>query len=348
MPFRTATALVTVMRGGVMDSFVTTLSGKDPVVEVKMKGDYAPNVYVSVLAVRGRVAGWRLWLADLARRWNLPWLSREGAYPTALVDLAKPSYRLGLAQLKVGHDARRLAVQVTPDKPTHAVKEAASALVTVKPPAGTTLPADAEIAFAAVDEALLQLKDNDSWQLLDAMMQPRPMGVVLATAQGQVVGKRHYGQKAVAAGGGGGALAALQRRDFQPVIAWAGRVKLDAQGRARVNFHLNDSLSGFRLVAIASAGPGLFGTGSASIRTTQDLQILPGIPPLVRTGDAYVATMVVRNTTARSLPVTITASAGSTRWPAKPITLAAGAAQTIAFAATAPAAGTLTWKLAAS
>ncbi len=81
MPFRSATALVTVLRGGVMESFVTTLSGKDPVVEVKMKGDYAPNVYVSVLAVRGRVAGWRLWLADLARRWNLPWLSREGAYP---------------------------------------------------------------------------------------------------------------------------------------------------------------------------------------------------------------------------------------------------------------------------
>ena len=347
MPFRSATALVTVLRGGVMESFVTTLSGKDPVVEVKIKGEYAPNVYVSVLAVRGRVAGWRLWLADLARRWNLPWLSREAASPTTLIDLAKPSYRLGLAQLKVGHDARRLAVQVTPDRPTYAVKEQASALVTVKAPAGTKLPADAEFAFAAVDEALLQLKDNDSWKLLDAMMAQRPLGVVLATAQGQVVGKRHYGSKAVAAGGGGGALA-VQRRDFQPVIAWVGRVKLDANGQARVPFRLNDSLSGFRLVAIASAGPGLFGTSSASIRTTQDLQILPGIPPLVRTGDAYVATMVVRNTTARALPVTITASAGSTRWPARPITLAAGAAQTIAFAATAPAAGKLAWKLAAS
>ncbi len=140
----------------------------------------------------------------------------------------------------------------------------------------------------------------------------------------------------------------MQRRDFQPVIVWVGSVKLDGNGQARVPFRLNDSLSGFRLVAIASAGPGLFGTGSASIRTTQDLQILPGIPPLVRTGDAYVATMVVRNTTARSLPVTITASAGTTRWPAKPITLAAGAAQTIAFAATAPAAGKLMWKLGAS
>ncbi len=346
MPFRTATALVTVMRSGVMDSFVAQLSGKDPVIAVKMKGTYAPNVTVSVLAVRGRVAGWRLWLADLARRWNLPWISRDAASPTALVDLARPSYRLGLAQLQVGWDTHRLSVQVTPDRPIHAVKEPANAVVRVTAPAGMRLPADAEIAFAAVDEALLQLKDNDSWKLLDAMMAPRPLGVVFATAQGQVVGKRHYGAKAVAAGGGGGAMA-LQRRDFQPVIAWTGRVPLDANGRARVNFRLNDSLSGFRLVAIASAGSGLFGTGSASIRTTQDLQILPGIPPLVRAGDAYVATAVVRNTTARRLSVTLTASAGASRWSPRTLTLAAGAAQTIAFAATAPAMpGSLSWRIA--
>ncbi|MCV4614783.1 hypothetical protein OFM04_33315, partial [Escherichia coli] len=56
MPFRSATALVTVEREGVLSSFVTTLSGKGPVVEVPMPAAYAPDVYVSVLAVRGRVS----------------------------------------------------------------------------------------------------------------------------------------------------------------------------------------------------------------------------------------------------------------------------------------------------
>jgi alpha-2-macroglobulin len=345
MPFREATALVTVLRGGVMDSFVTTLSGKDPVIDVKMKGHYAPNVYISVLAVRGRVAGWRLWLADLARRWNLPWLSRDGAAPTALVDLAKPGYRLGLAKLKVGWDAQRLAVSVAPDRPMHAVKEAASARVTVRAPAGTKLPADAEIAFAAVDEALLQLADNQSWNLLDAMMGERPLGVVLATAQGQVVGKRHYGRKAVAAGGGGGASAAMLRRDFTPVIAWAGRVKLNPQGEAVVPFRLNDSLSGFRLVAIASAGGGLFGTGSSTLRTTQDLQLLPGIPALVREGDAYVATLLVRNTATAAMDVTISGAAGTLPLPQRRIRLAAGTAQTLAYTVTAPVPGRILWQV---
>lgn len=348
MPFREATALVTIMRGGVIDSFVTTLSGKEPVVNVKITAAHAPNVYVSVLAVRGRVAGWRLWLADLARRWNLPWLSRDGGAPTALIDLARPAYRIGMARLQVGHDAHRLAVTVKPDRPSHAVREAASARISVTAPKGKALPADAEIAFAVVDEALLALKSNDSWKLLDAMMAPRPLGVVMATAQGQVVGKRHYGAKAVAAGGGGGATAGMARRDFTPVIAWAGRVKLDARGQAQVPFRLNDSLSGFRLVAIASAGPGLFGTGSAALRTTQDLQILPGIPPLVREQDSYVATAVIRNTSSAALRVAVAARMGEIALPEQTVTVAAGAATSLRWAVTAPAPAATNWVIAAT
>ncbi|MBU6165384.1 MAG: alpha-2-macroglobulin [Alphaproteobacteria bacterium] len=340
MPFREATALVSVMRGGVIDSFVTTLSGREPVVELKIKGRHAPNVYVSVLAVRGRVAGWRLWLAELARRWNLPWLSRDGAAPTALVDLARPAWRIGIAQLKVGHDAHRLGVTVTPDRPTHGVREAASARIHVTPPSGTALPRDAEIAFAVVDEALLALKANDSWALLDAMMAPRPLGVVMASAQGQVVGKRHYGAKAVAAGGGGGQAAGMARRDFTPVIAWAGRVRLDARGNAQVPFRLNDSLSGFRLVAIASAGAGLFGTGSAAMRTTQDLQILPGIPPLVRSGDGFVATATLRNTSAAAMLASVGLTHGSTSLPARRVRLPAGGAASLRWPLVAGAPGT--------
>ena len=54
MPFREAEALVTVEREGVLSSFTTELSGKDPVIEVKLDGSYAPDVFISVEAVRGR------------------------------------------------------------------------------------------------------------------------------------------------------------------------------------------------------------------------------------------------------------------------------------------------------
>ena len=54
MPFREATALISVEREGVLDTWVRKISGREPVVEIPIKGNYAPNVFVSVLAVRGR------------------------------------------------------------------------------------------------------------------------------------------------------------------------------------------------------------------------------------------------------------------------------------------------------
>lgn len=304
MPFRSATALVTVEREGVLSSFVTTLSGKDPVVEVPMPAAYAPDVYVSVMAVRGRIGGFRLWLADFARRWHLPFFSREGASPTALVDLSKPSYRIGIAKVKVGWEGYQLGVRVRADKPKYAIRDTAQVDVAVTTPDGK--PArSAEIAFAAVDEALLQLAPNDSWKLLDAMMGERTLDVLTSTAQTQVVGKRHYGKKAVEAGGGGGDLSGLTRQDFRPVLLWKGRVALDANGHARIAVPLSEALSSFRFVAIATSGAQLFGTGETRVRTAQDLTIYSGVPPMVRMGDYYGATFTLRN--GSDHPMTVTA-----------------------------------------
>jgi alpha-2-macroglobulin len=339
MPFRSATALVTVEREGVLSSFVTQLSGKDPVVEVALAGNYAPDVYVSVLAVRGRVAGWRLWLSDFARRWHLPFFQDLAAKPTALVDLAKPSFRMGTAKINVGWDAKRLAVDVRANRSKYHVRDVAQVGVQVKGADGKP-PRSAEIAFAAVDEAILQLAPNPSWQLLDAMMGERPLSVLTSTAQMQVVGKRHYGRKAVASGGGGGGdLSQVNREDFQPVLLWKGRVPLDPQGRARLNVPLSDALSSFRLVAIASAGPDRFGTGSVAVRTTQDLGIYSGVPPLVRSGDFYGASFTLRNGSER--PMTVTARPTTTPFvgTAAPLTvnIPAGATAGVTWRLKAPA-----------
>ena len=56
-----------------------------------------------------------------------------------------------------------------------------------------------------------------------------------------------------------------------------------------VKVPINDSLTEFKFVGIATAGAGLFGTGSASIRTRQELQLISGSPPVVREKDSYQA-----------------------------------------------------------
>jgi hypothetical protein len=68
MPFREATALITVERDGVIEARVVPLSPAGPVIEVPIHGSYAPNVFVSALVVRGRVGS----AADRAHRSGPP------------------------------------------------------------------------------------------------------------------------------------------------------------------------------------------------------------------------------------------------------------------------------------
>ena len=95
------------------------------------------------------------------------------------------------------------------------------------------------------------------------MMGRRSYQIETSTAQMQVVGKRHYGLKAIPPGGGGGRQ--ITRKLFDTLLLWKARVALDANGDASVEVPLNDSLTSFRIVAIASAEAGLFGTGATSI-----------------------------------------------------------------------------------
>ncbi len=352
MPFREATALVTVEREGVLSSLVTHLSGTDPVVSVPMDGAYAPDVFVSVMVVRGRVeSGFWSWMHGIARSLGLSSTPDEAQEPTALVDLAKPSYRIGIAKVKVGWEAHQLRVAVKADRERYAPRDTAQVMVQVRGPDGK--PArTADVAFAAVDQALLQLAPNDSWDVLTAMMGERPLSVLTSTAQTQVVGKRHYGRKAVEAGGGGGAgdVSGLNRENFKPVLLWRGRVALDAQGRAQVAVPLSDALSSFKLVAIATDGAQAFGTGSADIRTAQDLSIYAGLPPLVRTGDVYAAQFTLRNGSAKPMTVTANVDVFPRIAAGKPltVTIPAGGAAPVAWNLTAPdGVSSLRWQVSA-
>jgi len=306
MPFRLATVLVSIEREGVIETSVQTLSGKNPTIDVKVDKAWAPNVYVSVLALRGRVRevpwyslftwGWR----DIGSWWKEWRHGDEVQPPTAMVDLGKPAFKFGVTKLKVGLAAHQLQVQLTPEQERYGVRQVAK--VRVKVSQNGAPAAGAQVAFAAVDEGLLALSPNTSWDLLNAMLQERGWGVSTATAQSEIVGKRHYGRKAVAAGGGGGRAA---RELFDTLLLWKPAVQLDAKGEALIEVPLNDSLTSFRLVAVADAGTASFGTGSATVRVSQDLQLLSGLPPLVREGDQFQAMVTVRNASSRAMKLRV-------------------------------------------
>lgn len=345
-PFREATALIAVEREGVIETFVRPLYRHDPVVEIPIKPEWAPNAFVSVMVVRGRLHDVP-WYSFFQWGWRTPveWVKewRSGApQATAMVDLARPAYKFGMTEIKVGKAGMTLKVNVSADKTQYAPREVAKVRVKVLLPNGKPAPKDSEVALAAVDKALLELSPNPSWHLLDAMVQDHAYMVETSTAQTQVVGKRHFGKKALPAGGGGGKL--NTRELFNTLLYWNPKVKLNANGEAQVNVPLNDSLTAFKLVAVADVESGLFGTGEAEITSSQLLQMISGLPPLVRENDSYRAAVTVRNGADKPAQISLSGRAGNLVLPVQTLKLAANSAQEVAWQVKAPEqSGNVTW-----
>ena len=360
MPFRSATALVAVEREGVLETHVVELEGSDPVFELPVQASWGPNVYVSVLALRGRLYEVP-WYSFFSWGWRQPgtWYDafmesgKSVPAPTAFIDLAKPAFRYGLAEIRVADDTDSLTVKVSADQASYQLRERAKVAIEVKTADGKPA-AYGTVAFAAVDQALLELAPNTSWDLLSAMRQLRSYGVETATAQMEVVGRRHYGRKALPAGGGGGK--SPTRELLDTLLLWEPSLQLDAEGKATVVVPLNDAITRFKLVAVADYGADRFGTGSASIVSTQDLQVISGLPALVREGDRYQAAVTVRNATQRGMRLEVKAAYSgqgvpSGALPVQNVELAAGAARTVTWPVDAPEsnllneAATLSWTL---
>ncbi|ARU04629.1 alpha-2-macroglobulin [Comamonas serinivorans] len=341
MPFREAQALVTVEREGILHAEVVTLTGQDPTVRLKVDPSWGPNVYVSVMALRGRLYevpwysfftwGYKTPLAWWRAFWNK---TDEYVPPTAMVDLSKPAYRLGVTKIRVNDTAHTLSVKVQTDQPRYDVRGKAKVIVTATLPNGQPA-AHAEVALAAVDQALLELQPNLSWKLREAMLTERPLGVSTSTAQMEIIGRRHYGRKALPPGGDGGP-GSQTRELFDTLLLWQPTLQLDANGRAEIEVPLNDSLTTFTIAAVADSGLSLFGTGEARIRTTQDLQLISGVPPLVRSDDQLDAGITVRNTTDQPMAIQLTAKAPGVTLPARELELAAGQSQVVTWTVTVP------------
>jgi hypothetical protein len=100
---------------------------------------------------------------------------------------------------------------------------------------------------------------------------------------------------------------------------------------------LNDALTTFKIVAVADASVGLFGTGQTSIRATQDLQIISGLPPLVREDDQFRAQLTLRNTTKQAMKVDVTPRATLLELKPQVLDIPAGEAREVAWTVKAPA-----------
>ena len=109
--------------------------------------------------------------------------------------------------------------------------------------------------------------------------------------------------QATGAGPGTGGAEPAVRSDFSTLALWRTDVVTDASGDATVEVPMNDSLTRWRIVAVATHDADKFGAGDTTVRTVQPLQVVSGLPLSVRSGDALVQKITLRNTSKTALTV---------------------------------------------
>lgn len=320
-PWETATALVTVERERVRSHRTFALTSTQQTIDVPIAEADIPNVYVSVLLVKGRSS------VDPGR---------DGSDP------GKPAFRLGYAELKVDDARKRLDVKVTANREEYRPASDAKVSVEVKDPAGRG--AASEVTLWAVDEGVLQLTGFTAPDVLSSVYQQELLQVMTSDSRERIVSRRVLTPKGATDGGGGGVAADL-RRDFRVLAFWLGSVETGADGRASTSVKLPESMTSYRIMAVAADAASRFGSGNATIRVSRPVTLRPVLPRFLTPGDRATIGAAVTNTLTRGGTATVTiASADPARLRIESnatsrVTVAAGATVNVPFDAVALAPG---------
>lgn len=308
LPFYPATGSVTLRKGGIRYRKQVRFESDSAMIEVPLTEAEIPeaNIHVDVSGVKYKQTS----------------TGKKKKYV---------AFASGMLPLKVSAKGKRLDVDVVPDKKKRAPGETANVVVSVKDSAGQGV-SNAELAIWAVDEAVLALSGYRVKDPVDAFYTAAPDDVVESHSRTMVLDTSNAGLSmadtpgeevaiqslrmsaesmplpapAMARSSGGGRKLAKKeagaapiavRTNFNALAFYAARLTTDEAGMVRVHFRLPDSLTRYRIVAVAADGVNRFGNGESTQTARLPLMIRPSAPRFLHLGDKFEFPVVVQNAT---------------------------------------------------
>lgn len=270
----TVEALLTLERGGVLESQLVTLNGNSETLAIPITSEHIPNLFVSVIIVKGI----------------------DESNPT-------PAMRIGYLQLNVDTAEKALTIDVDSTAPlasmgsTTQPGETITYTLTVEDENGTPV-SNAEVSVALVDKAVLSLAQGDMRSMLDVFYYERPLGVT--TGASLIINRDRLSQQlsegAKGGGGGGGMNMAEVREEFPDIAFWRAVLSTDENGEISFAVTLPDNLTTWTLAAKAVTPETLVGETANDLIATKALQIRPLVPRFFTAGDDARISAIIRNT----------------------------------------------------
>jgi uncharacterized protein YfaS (alpha-2-macroglobulin family) len=263
-------ALLTIERGHIMEHKLLTLETNSDLIEVPILPEYAPNVYISVVIVKGM----------------------DETEPLA-------SFKVGYAALPVSTEEKELKLTITPDKDVEAGEHYGpretvtyDILATDHRDKGV----EAELSLQLVDLSVLALADMPGADIIEHFWRERNLGVWTGTTLVLSVDRLNLLVAPEAKGGGGGPGAeGVVRRRFPDTAYWNPAVTTDKDGRAQVSVELPDNLTTWRLGAKAITVDTQVGLTDVDVISTKDLLVRPVAPRFFVIGDEAELSAIVHN-----------------------------------------------------
>lgn len=266
-----AEVLVTVERGKVLRHYKRTITVNNPVIQVPVEAADAPVVYVGVSMVQ-----------SAANR------KKDGA----------PLVKMGVCRLNVEAAEKVLSIELHAPQEHLLPTDTCYVSGTVRDAAGNPVP-HADVTLYAEDEGTLQvlgyrLPTPQHFFYTEA---GRPHGLNTYSALGQLYSdnkdRRYMGNKGVFVGGGSDYAdsnavsdeeAKYLRENFTPCALWLGSIKTDENGRFCTAYTNPDTLTRYRLMAVA-ADKDRFGSAKAAYHVTKPIMLEPVAPLGTTEGD---------------------------------------------------------------
>ena len=324
-PWERATALVTTEREGVRSHRRFAVTSTQQTIDVPLAESDIPNVFVSVLLVKGRTPG--------------P-TSDDGSDP------GKPAFRLGYVELLVHDASKRLTTTVKANREEYRPANTARVEIDVRDSQDRGVAS--EVTLWAVDRGVLSLTEYRPPDVASQVYARKSLGVMTVDSRQRIVSRRVLTPKGTDEGGGGGQGdpgAGAIRKDFRALAFWLGSVTTSASGRASVDVRLPESLTTYRIMAVAADRASRFGTAESDIRISKPVTMTASFPRFLTPGDRAFFGAVVTNqsrqagtavVTMRSLdPAVLQIEPGAQR----SVELAPGAAAEVRFDVAARALG---------
>jgi len=327
-PYPGAKALLTIERLGVLDSWQQTLEGSAPVIEVTVKDEYAPGVYLSVVVTKPRTST------------ELPEAGES--------DENKPNFKIGYKKIEVSGDKNTLEFDITTDAEVY--KPGDKVTLTLKPKQRKSIDLrDIELSISVLDEAVLDLLKGgsdyfdphkgfsklDNLDLSNYNILTRLVGlqtfsepktdletkIMLAKqTQGVIF---HEPSIRLSSPQNLSAFAANESAVFEEVVVtaskraeqgfddapkevrardnlvdsalWKDNVKVSKDGTVTVQFILPDNLTAWRVLALATTPASDMGLSQHSFKVNQLTEIRPVMPNQVTETDRFDAGFSVLN-----------------------------------------------------